>query len=138
MGGPQRLPKTKEERDFDKLMRDRRPSVWEDKGSVGDARFRSLKVSAKLHQDHLGAGSDRLLPPLAGSISDKEQRGGADETHGAGASAPHAAQRAPRRHGCVSLCRACFRSDRTIAVSGYLKARKLPVTGSCASFTALV
>ena len=133
MGGPQRLPKTKEERDFDKLMRDRRPSVWEDKGSVGDARFRSLKVSAKLHQDHLGAGS--LLPPLAGSISDKEQRGGAEETH---ASAPDAAQRAPRRHGCVSLCRACFRSDSTIAVSGYLKARKLPVTGSCASFTALV
>ena len=137
MGGgkPQRLPKTKEERDFDKLMRGRRPSVWEDKGSVGDARFRSLKGAAKLHQEHPSAGS--LLPPLAGSISGKES-GGADETHGAGASAPHAAQRAPRRHGCVSLCRACFRSDRTIAVSGYFKAPKLPVTGSCASFIALV
>jgi len=138
MGFPQRLPKTKEERDFDKLMRGRRPSVWEDKGSVGDARFRSLKGAAKLHQEHPSAGS--LLPPLAGSISGKES-GGADGAHDAGAmgAAPDAAQRAPRRHLCVSLCPApASVSDRTIAVSGYFKAPKLPVTGSCASFIALV
>ena len=41
MPGPKRLPKTKEERDFDQMMRQRKPSVWEDKGSVGDEHFRS-------------------------------------------------------------------------------------------------
>ena len=41
------MPKTQTERDFDKMMRDRRPSVWEDKGAVGDPGFRSLKGAAK-------------------------------------------------------------------------------------------
>ncbi len=100
MAGPKRLPKSKEERDFDKLMRDRRPSVWEDKGSVGDEHFRSLKGAAKLQQ---GVSSGSLLPPLAGA--GKSEPDAADRTHGASADAAVpdamvAAQRA-RRHGCV-------------------------------------
>jgi len=94
MAAPKRLPKSKEERDFDKLMRDRRPSVWEDKGSVGDEHFRSLKGAAKLQQG--------LLPPLAGA--GKSEPAAADRAHGADGAAPDAmvaAQRAPRRHGCV-------------------------------------
>eukprot|EP00802_Teleaulax_amphioxeia_P007906 Tamp_07914.p1 GENE.Tamp_07914~~Tamp_07914.p1 ORF type:complete len:340 (-),score=89.92 Tamp_07914:1394-2341(-) len=92
MAAPKRLPKSKEERDFDKLMRDRRPSVWEDKGSVGDEHFRSLKGAAKLQQG--------LLPPLAGA--GKSEPAAADRAHGADGAAPDAmvaAQRAPRRHG---------------------------------------
>ena len=105
MAAPKRLPKSKEERDFDKLMRDRRPSVWEDKGSVGDDHFRSLKGAAKLQQGLPGG----MLPPIAGAgVGDPAA---ADRPHGAatdGAAldAAVAAQRAPRPNGCVSDLRA--------------------------------
>jgi hypothetical protein len=56
-----RLPKTEQERDFDRLMRDRKPSVWEDKGSVGDHHFRSLKGAARSITEE----KQTVLPPLA-------------------------------------------------------------------------
>jgi len=67
MGGIKRLPKTREEREFDKLMRDRKPSVWEDKGSVGDQHFRSLKAAAQHRTEANNAQNHGALPPLLGS-----------------------------------------------------------------------
>jgi len=64
MGGIKRLPKTREEREFDKLMRDRKPSVWEDKGSVGDQHFRSLKAAAQHRTEANNAQNHGALPPL--------------------------------------------------------------------------
>ncbi len=98
---PRRLPKTREEREFDQLMRQRKPSVWEDKGAVGDGDFRSLKGAAKHRQEEK---SLRPLPVLLPALTGGE--GG--EAAGAHGSSGHAepAQRAPRKHryGRRSFC----------------------------------
>ena len=79
MVGFKRLPKTKEERDFDQMMRHRKPSVWEDKGSVGEQAFRSLKGAAQHRTEQnaaMGASapSGGMLPPLSSG-----QNGGAQD-----------------------------------------------------------
>jgi hypothetical protein len=102
-GKPKRLPKTREEREFDQLMRQRKPSVWEDKGAVGDGDFRSLKGAAK-HRQEENSMRPLRLPALAAG-----EGGEAAGAHGS-RDQTDPAQRAPQKHrygGSRSAC-VCF------------------------------
>ena len=87
---PPRLPKTQTERDFDKMMRDRRPSVWEDKGAVGDPGFRSLKGAAKHYTVTEDRATRTMLPHMTG-IDDPSATRHVEGAH-----------RAPASNRCIS------------------------------------